>query len=514
MNSVYKVVGAVFTSILLSSSSLAEETNTQECGEIRFVHDVSKPSVFRIVTINGYSIENKFRLDARENRLTVPVGEHSFYVAEEPQQLYATVPWGGASQIRNYYENNKQDASLFSQVKNHFLSANIEANKAYVFSLASDKKNLKLKKIVEKTCNKTKQEPVVGTNYLQLDPKQLSELQLSKLYNLSGIIERSKKDRGTSGAYFPLSFLTYFGVVVDDEYDGTAIKVLSVQPMSSAFKLGLRSGDKIIRFQKVAAKQKHLTPVQVLEQYIGRVQYYGELRFLVKRNGKKKDIRGKFEPTIVPEAWVKIDKEKIAISSEEQIFERHEQLFYGEFFRELIEEHAKDFENNDRLSIRLESNTVYKLGLRGGLQELGIMELSYVDPYSVFAKLGVKKGDQIVSFGKEKRKPITLVAFTEYFNTLRSDEDFYLEIVRDNVAKSIVAAYEPITYPAIELVVDLKSVRNAEETTLIAYKNYKKDLKRMRQIRSSSTAFYRHKMNPIYSRHYTNKRYMDRIENQ
>lgn len=517
MNLVYKTIGAVLATAVFASSALAGEANAQECGEVRFVHDISKPSVFRVATINGMTIENKFQLDARENRLVLPIGEHSLRIAEEPKKIYAMSEWGGASKIKNYYVGNKQDDYLFSQVKNHFLSAVIEANKAYVFSISSDKKSVKLKKIVEKECNADRKEYVENRRYAKLDAKELNDLQLSKLYKVSEMLAHSKKGMGITGRFLPLSLLTYFGIVVDDEYDGAGIRVLSAQPMSSAFKLGLRSGDKIIKFGRIPAKQRHLTPVQALEQYIRRIHYYGEMRFLVKRDGKKESIKGEYKPIIVPEAWLKLDKEVVSISSSEQSLDWHKQLYYSEFFRELVEEHAKELVEADRLSIVAKTHKSDKLGLKGGLTELGKMKLSAVDPYSVFARLGIKEGDEIVSFGKEKYQPITIVAFTNYFKTLKPNETFYLEIAREAGAETIVGEYEPITYPAIELVLDLKSIRNAEQTILLAHANYKKERRNKARGGSRLESSLRTRnsyANGAASGHYNNMRSLDRIESQ
>lgn len=517
MNLVYKAIGAVFASAVFASSVFAEDVNTRECGEVRFVHDTSKPSVFRVATINGMSIDNKFILDAKENRLVLPVGEHSLRIAEEPKKLYGTSQWGGADQVKSFYVGNKLDAYLFSQIRNHFLSAEIEANKAYVFSVSSDKKDLKLKKIVDKICEIERQEAIEGTRYAQLDPNRLSDLELSNIYKLSEIVAHTREEGNSSGRFLPLSMLTYFGVVVDDEYDGASIKILSVHPMSSAFKLGLRSGDKIKRFAQVSAKQRHLTPVQSLEQYLSRIHYYGDIRILIERDGKKETIKGKYEPIIVPEAWLKQNDEPVTFTKISQPFNWHEQLFYSKLLRELVEGHTAGLDNIDRLSIKVDSYRTNKLGLKGELTDSGRMKLSWVDPLSVFSKLGIKEGDEIVSFGKEKNKPITLVAFTNYFKTLKLNEEIYLEIVKDNVGESIVGLYKPTVYPAIELVLDLTSIRNAEKTISLAYAEHKKE--RRNKIRGgsrleSSLRTRNNYRNGAASGHYNSMRSLDRIESQ
>lgn len=475
MNSVYKLLGVSIAFWLFSSVTVANEQHEElECGEVHFVHDLSKPSVFRIVNIDGTEIDNKFRLDARENRLSLPVGEHSLQIAEEPQMIYGTNSWGGASQIRDYYEDKEMDAYLFGQIKNHFLAVDIEPNKAYVFILTSDKKNLKLKKIVDKHCQIERTEKVPTNSYKSIDIDELSGIQRSKLYKLSKLLSRGKESADRLGQFMPLSVLTYFGVVIDGEFDDGAIKILSVQPMSAAFKLGLRSGDKIIKFNRRTSTRLDLTPAQLLEFFISLVHYYDDMKIVIERDGERKIVEGTFEPVLVPEAWFKSEEQKVAMSGQERLLDWHEQLFYSDFLRELLKEYGEELVDIDRLAIRSTSHTVDKLGLQGSLTKQGSMKLSFVDPYSVFASVGLKKGDEIASFGQNKRKPITIDSFTAYFKGLATNEEFYLEVESELGLEQKTGIYMPILYPTFEFVLDLSSVRKAEQNILLAYEEVKK----------------------------------------
>lgn len=479
MNSAFRLLGvAIASSWLFSSVTVAsEQLEGMQCGEVRFVHDLSKPSVFRIVNIDGTEIDNKFRLDAKENRLSVPVGERSFQIVEEPKMIYGKGGWGGASQIRDLYEDKEVDAYLFGQIKNHFLAVDIEPNKAYVFSLTLNKRNLKLDKIVDKSCQPQTTEKVSTNSYKSIDIDELSGIQRSKLYKLSKLLSRGQESGDRLGQFMPLSVLTYFGVVVDDEFDDGAIKILSVQPMSSAFKLGLRSGDKIIKFNRRTSTRLDLTPAQLLEFFISLVHYYDDMKIVIKRDGERKIVEGKFEPVLVPEAWFKSDEQKVAMSGQERLLDWHEQLFYSDFLRELHKEYGEELVDIDRLAILSTSHTVDKLGLQGSLTERGTMKLSFVDPYSVFASIGLKKGDEIASFDQNKRKPITLDSFTKYFKGLAKNQKFYLEIKSENGLEQKSAVYVPISYPTFEFVLDLASVRQAEQNILLAYEEVKKQRK-------------------------------------
>lgn len=478
MNSVFKLL--TLASITLSCSFIASANVEEQCGEIRLIHDLSKPSVFRVATVNGVEIENKFRLDVRENRLVLPVGEHSLQIAEEPQMIYSQGGWGGASQIKDYYESKTIDAYLFSQIKTHFAAIDVKANKAYVFSLTSDKNSLKLKKVVDKQCQISRSEEVQQVSTKQMNVEVLDEVHRNKLYQLSKLLGRGVASTDVSGKFLPLSVLTYFGVVVDDEFDDGAIKLLSVQPLSSAFKLGLRSGDKIIQFNRRTSKQFELNPAELLERFISYVHYYDDMTIIIKRDGNREIIKGKYEPILIPEVWMKSTRSNVALSNQKRLLDWHEQLFYSAFLRELVEKYQGELEQTDRLTISAKARKNSRLGLSGELTEQGHMKLSFVDPYSVFSSLNISAGDEIISYGKQKHTPITIKAFTRYFNSLSLNELFHIEVKTKNGIEQLSGNYKTIEYPAFELVLDIASVRNAEQNILLAYETFRKERKKSR----------------------------------
>jgi len=483
MNSVSKVIGVIFAPVItVFCFNVWANPNSKQCSELRLVHNAAQQTVYRVVSIDSKQVNNKFKLSARENRIILPDGEHSFHIVEEPKMLYKKTNrdfkdsmWGGPSYI------STDNASLFGQIKHHYVAANIEPNKAYVFNRTSDKKNLKLKKVMDKACEPSQMIALADKKYTSKSVEELTELQRSKLYKLSKLLGRIKKQGKSKSLFLPLSALAYFGVVVDEEYVDGAFKVLSVQPMSSAFELGLRSGDEIVRFNKRSSKKLEFKPVELLERFVNLLHYYDDIHLVINRDGKRKIIEGKYQPILIPEVWIKYEGENVAFSHDSWDLDWNEQLFYIEFLQELIESENKKLSKSDRLVIQSTARTVDKLGLKGKLTEQGRMELSFIDPYSVFAKLGMQIGDEIISYGKSKLGATNVPAFSKYFKKLSPNQIFYLEVKTELGIETLSGVFQPIVYPEIELVLDLKSIRNAKQNILLAYEGVKKSRKQSRK---------------------------------
>lgn len=471
MNLAYKsslLIGSIF---LVTSNVAIASVQPSSCGEIRLVHDKTNSSIMWADSINGVKVGDQATIAANEYRLRVSSGEHFINVKQKTTRNLRQHSSLSNHSIPSSDETRKAYASRF--IQNHFLSIDIKPNKAYVFSLSADKKNLKLKKVVEKECDLTKSINLEEKKYTTVTLEDLSELHQEKLMKLTNLLATNESSSKT-GRLLPLSLLTYFGVVVDDEYDDGAIQVLSVQPMSSAFKLGLRSGDKIIKFNRRTSNQFNLKPVELLEGLVNLLHYYDDMKLVIKRDGKRRIIEGKFLPILVPQAWIKRKGQEVTLTKVKQDLDWNEQLFYMEFLRELLERYENELADTERLAIRSKARHVNKLGLKGSFTNAGSMKLSYVDPFSSFFKHGIAIGEEIVSFGKDKKIPNNISSFTDYFSHLDSGSTFYVEIRNGKQTRIVTGEFEPIYYPEFEFVLDLSSVKTAEQNILLAYEELEK----------------------------------------
>lgn len=466
MNLAYKPSLLVGAMLLVTSNVAVANVQHSSCGEIRLVHDKTTSSIMWVDNINGIKVNDQATIAAKEYRLRVSSGEHFVHIKQKTTRNSRHHSSLSNSDILAPADMQKAYASEF--IQNHFLSVAIKPNKAYVFYLSADKKNLKLKKVVEKECDLTKSINLEEKKYTTITLKDLSELHQEKLIKLTNLLA-TKERASKTGRLLPLSLLTYFGVVVDDEYDDGAIQVLSVQPMSSAFKLGLRSGDKIIKFNRRTSRQFNLKPVELLEGLVNLLHYYDDMKLVIKRDGKRRIIEGKFLPILVPQAWVKTNNQEVTLTRVKQDFDWNEQLFYMEFLRELLERYENEFVDTERLVIRSEARNVDKLGLKGSFTNVGSMKLSYVDPYSSFFKYGIAIGEEIVSFGEDKKTPNNISSFTDYFSRLKSGSTFYVEVSNGEQTRIVKGEFEPIYYPEFDFILDLESVKTAEQNILLAY---------------------------------------------
>ena len=279
------------------------------------------------------------------------------------------------------------------QTPRQFVSLIVEPNIRYVIGLENN--NVVIKDQIPTTCLAKENTSLYGNdNHLvQEDLPEVLELQLS---NVMEEVEYklNEEQKESVRVVYDISFYPYLGIAVDETYtNDNSIKVLTVQPLSTAYKMGLRSGDLITHLGKhKVRKERSISAREQFGRYFQKIRPYDTVEFIVRRNGKVLDIKNVYELAIVAANNFHFEKSKTNYAkAQEEPNSKYQQLIMS------LSSYYLEKGLTGNITLSRKKNRMKPLGLSLIENDNAQLQIVDISNGSEFAQAGMLENDILIS---------------------------------------------------------------------------------------------------------------------
>jgi len=247
------------------------------------------------------------------------------------------------------------------------------------------------------------------------------------------------------------------------------LRVLAVTPYSPASKLGLLSGDQLVKLGKLPITELPETVSNPIDDYIEELAIGQRIKVEVLRAGIKTELSDVYYPTIVPEFSYNIHehngvKVKNALVNSSKLNEK----LQLELSKIILEVHrlsqANNQGNQQELVLERMVNKDHKYGISGQMITNGNhsgFAIDAVKQNSAAADLGLQADDLITHFNNRQIKDSSVQQFSSMIAQLKPDEAYSMSIARNDKVQQISGYFTQATFPAYSLNIDSDSVKKA-----------------------------------------------------
>jgi len=449
----------LITAFLTSGLLLSPMVNAIECGVVEVISNPDQDSRLRIIEVNDQFIWPKVAR-ARKTKIKLNAGQHVLHITEEPSKL-------PSHKSRKRYTKTKEDRNanfanklngFIKQLKHHSVAINVKADKYYTIVASTSKRRLVLDSIETKQCDgKVNHQATVTEVKLSLaDLSKATQKQFGALSEKAADMYPEELN-GNKGQFMEFNTYNYFGLVSNSSYgDSGGIKVLSVQPQSSAFKIGLRKSDEILTVAGVEIIKGETPPSQQINTLVEKIKDFSDIAFKVIRDEKVMTIQGKKVPLLVPASWFTITDDENPVSFTSSLVNKDEnqqsfQLEYDALILALVGYVKENNINMDRIVIDAPKRRKTTYGLSGHVVDNKGLKVSEITPSSIFTNIGLKTGDIITQILGSEKALVSAEEFAAHFDQLANGQTFQLMIERNGKKETLAGRYKHQYYPAMTL---------------------------------------------------------------
>ncbi|MCO4822741.1 MAG: PDZ domain-containing protein [Flavobacteriaceae bacterium] len=452
-------------------------------------------TIMEVIAVNGHAypsgvldtnevrkiIEGKYayKLNQGEHTLIVRVWERDFYINLHDSRRFRSIKKRSnptsfrllnAYKENNYYNNHssgvkyKRNQELLSEViKEYPINVKISNNGVYRLNSTNIDGKIKFSLTLEQQPECSFQKNVNYRAEYHTVTEELPSALENRLNNLMYLLEKHYKKSGLpTSNIISAGFYQYFGAVLSKQkIKSDAYQVLSVQPFSLAYRMGLVSGDYITSFGDKRVNGEYEKANLVLMDYLRSIEQNSDVKLTILRNEKQRLLTHAFVTPIIPQTSYEImptaysdDKAEIATASLTQNIAMPIELsfVYDQLMLE-IKQHFKNELIKNNIEIIRPANKSKKYGLQGQIvknNEIDSLLVTYIDSGSSAEKMGLETDDIIQAINgrgiENSFKP-----FSAVIQSLEEGDIHTIEITRAGKKLILEGKYNTEVTPAYSL---------------------------------------------------------------
>ncbi|MCO4822744.1 MAG: hypothetical protein KC469_11800 [Flavobacteriaceae bacterium] len=357
----------------------------------------------------------------------------------------------------SYREFRKKEKFYVDYTQSIPLNVEIDNNSSYSFKLNENTKTFTTVIKAKTSSNCSSQNKVFDNS--QVFKKMTDDLPPTLEFRLKEIMDalddfRNKHAISQHNLTYAKTY-PYFGAILSNKNSQLkGYSVISVQPYSLAYKMGLLSGDTIISMGNNAINDL-LNGNEALAKYLATIELNHKIEIDVQRSDKRITLSQKYVTTTVPLSIYSTDvKGEGKINTLTQKYEIPDLLeFEYEQILLALKNHYKRQLKKSNIEISREASLSKKYGIKGKVVELaGIntFRVTDVSSKSTAGNMGIKVNDMILSIAgsdiNNKRLP-----FGKAINDLVEGQEHQVKLIRNNINIVLNGSFISHLRPAFSL---------------------------------------------------------------
>jgi len=449
--------------------------NAESCASISIVDKLNQQNKF-IYELIGNNMERV----SIERRLSKRIKDTKNYYLQPGSHTLTFWKWDKSLLKKSILRNDKRQKP---QAKTHVVSVNVKPNKHYTIANVgtNDQPILSVSKMSNMQCDAS-----TAAIFKAKDSKSVTKITLPSAlqYRLDMLMEKA----GTTSEYknnlLPLEVVTAFGAVTQyPDKNKTELITLAVSPFSLASKLGLQTGDKIIKLGSNEIKDIESELNEPLADYLLSLSERNNIEIEVVRDNNKLTLNHPYRLTIIPETRYSfnsqsaLEKNLINAAPINNVLSRK--------FKRLLMDidnlpQLSTAEHLDAIKIVRQESYDKKYGIVGEIKSsTSGFTIHQIKENSAAQAIGIKENDELIRINDTKIKGKSINEVAQVISHIELNKDYNLLVNRDGHQIKLSGIYSPLIIPAYELIIDRNSKLEVEKLMpRLMKKRRKKHLKR------------------------------------
>lgn len=463
----HSVFNSNFFKLFICLLLVSFQSYATECGKVRFSQNLKDKSLLRVIEVDNKKVVNKVNHLDDYSTHYLRTGNRVFHLVEESKELYSNKELAKLHR-RKLPKFNSQRLMRIKKLKpyydkqiHHYLSFNVEKDKEYLLTL-NEQNKLMVHSSAEEICNAPTKIWGENKSVIEIGIEELPrELGLKlREYSIKKLIHPFHIGDEKQGQFNQVNLYNHFGLVLDNKYGRHGgLKILSSQPNSLAFNMGLRTNDEIVNVEGKDVIKSDIQPLKQFETLIKDINYYSVIDIQLLRDGSVESLSHKIKPIVIPTNWFGFENNDI-ISSTNTLQSRNveDDLYYAAVMLPLSAYLGAQYTGIDQVKISAQLLPDPSLGISGEVLSRGGLIITKIEHQSPLRYSGLQAGDVLESVGKSFNETANTQNVKQYFSRLQPGEKYFLHVNRENKKMLLTGEYQARLLPAFTLNVDLESV--------------------------------------------------------